>query len=229
MSAAPLIDRKLRYLQLIVVVLSVVFAAIVLNIQHKQAPEINGAILAEPQALAAFELRNHRGELVHTADLKGEWQLVSYGYTQCPDICPTMLSSLAQFQKRLDKSGEYRDLRVLFYTIDPSRDTVDKLANYVPWFDARFIGLRAESADEALIFERSLGMSSFLATVDETDGAGTAEYDVAHGFRLYLLDDQARLRAALAPISARDGSKHYDPESLFSDYIALREWFSQQG
>jgi protein SCO1/2 len=219
-------SSKIRYFGLAFILVTALFAGLVLNTHYGQVPEIHGAILPTPQLLPEFELRDHRGELVHRADLNGSWQLVSYGYTQCPDICPTMMSSLAQFQKLLDKRQQYGDLQIIFYTIDPQRDSIYQLANYVPWFDRRFVGLRPDSAEQGGIFERSLGMSS---VVSGADSENADNYQVAHGFRLYLLDDQARFRAALAPITERDGSKHYDPAILLKEYLALRHWFSRQG
>ena len=215
-----------------VLISSAFMANSILRTQFQQAPDVNGAVLATPLALPSFELRNHRGELVHKLDFLGRWQLISYGYTQCPDICPTMLSSLAGFLKLLDKEAQFDDLQVQFYSIDPEHDSIEKLANYVPWFDGRFIGLRADDPAQAAIFERSMGLQSYrngepeLANGDVAANSNSPE--IAHGFRLYLLDDQARLRASLAPISARDGSKYYEAEALLKDYLALRQWFANQ-
>ena len=120
----------------------------------------------------------------------------------------------------MDKQHRFQNLQVLFYTIDPGRDSAEQLANYVPWFDKRFVGLRADSAIQAERFEQSLGMQSFISP--EEGGA----YQVAHGFRLYLLDDQGRLRASLAPSSDRDGRKYFEPQKLLHDYLALRRWIA---
>lgn len=235
MSLGRIPRSFISYLFAAVLVTSAVMAAVIVRTAPQQAPEIEGAVLATPLALPNFELRDHNGRSVHKVDLKGRWQLISYGYTQCPDICPTMLSSLAGFRQLLDQESKFADLQVLFYSIDPERDSVEKLANYVPWFDRRFLGLRADDAKQAAIFERSLGLQRYTANSDEpADGAalqnvGASGPQIAHGFRLYLLDDQARLRASLAPISARDGSKYYEAETLLHDYLALRTWFAKQG
>ena len=232
MSRGPLSQNFFPFLLAGVLICSSLMAIFLLSAKPQQAPDINGAVLATPLALPAFELRDHQDNLIHTADLQGQWQLISYGYTQCPDICPTMLSSLAGFRKLLDQEKQFADLQILFYSIDPQRDSIEKLANYVPWFDARFIGLRADSPAQAAIFEHSLGLQSYtqgeLTSAAGGDVANAAAPQIAHGFRLYLLDDQARLRASLAPISARDGSKYYEAETLLNDYLALRKWFTKE-
>ena len=187
-------------------------------------PEIEGAILAKPLALPDFTLRNHRGEEVDKSDLQSRWQLVSYGFTHCPDICPTLLAELAKFQQLLDSQSRFNDLQVLFYSVDPERDSIAQLAGYVPWFDPRFVGLRADTPAQAAEFEQGLGLRAYIQDDGESDN-----YLVAHGIRLYLLDDQARLRASLAPLSERDGSQHFEAASLLRDYLALRRWFAGQG
>jgi len=232
MSRGPLPRYLIPSLLAAVLISSAFMANSILRTQFQQAPDVNGAVLAAPLALPSFELRNHRGELVNKADFFGRWQLISYGYTQCPDICPTMLSSLAGFQKLLDKEKQFKDLQVQFYSIDPEHDSIEKLANYVPWFDGRFIGLRADDPAQAAIFERSMGLQSYRMDEAELASVNVAAKlsgpEIAHGFRLYLLDEQARLRASLAPISTRDGSKYYEAEALLKDYLALRQWFAKQ-
>lgn len=194
--------------------------------QHSGPPNIQGAVLATPKPLPEVQLNDHNGKQITPQDFGNSWLLVSYGFTHCADICPTLLADLARFRKLLEQNPKYENLQIVFYTIDPQRDSEAQLAAYVPWFDTRFIGWRSPDPENAKRFEQSLGMSAF---VQASEQIGELEnkpenYQVAHGFRLYLIDDKARLRASLAPSSERDGSKYYQPERLLKDYLALRRW-----
>lgn len=202
-----------------VLLLSFAAALSILGSPQEVAPPIQGAVLPTPKRLAEFQLRDHSGGLVDRSSFQQQWHLVSYGFTYCPDVCPTLLADLSRFQSLLDEQGEFSDLKIWFYSIDPARDSVEALANYVPWFDSDFVGLRADDAKQAQSFERSLGIRATI-----TGTVGNEDYQVAHGFRLYLIDESGRLRAALAPTRMRDGREFYEPEVLLKDYLALRDW-----
>lgn len=187
-------------------------------------PDINGAVLPKPVSLDAVRLQDHRGEPYTSRDLQGQWHLITYGFTYCPDICPTTLSEVSQFKQALHGTSRFQDLQVLFYSVDPQRDSAQQLTDYLSWFDADFIGLRPPDSEAAQHFEQKLGINArILGDADATD------YQVAHGMMLYLLDEQGRLRAALAPVSERDGRKYFDPQLLLEDYLALRAWDASQG
>ena len=131
-----------------------VFAALYFN-QPVSPPLIQGVVLATPQPVEKFSLLDHSGKPFTNARLKGRWHIVSYGYTDGPDICPTTLSDLSKLERQLASDGEYTDLDVLFYTIDPQRDTVERLAQYVPYFSDDFVGLApGEQYADALPFWR---------------------------------------------------------------------------
>ena len=203
--------------------LALVAALYVLAPQQAAVPSIQGAVLPSPKTLPTFQLRNHRGDAVTADSFRKGWHLVSYGFTHCPDVCPTLLADLDRFQSLLDETGRFTDLTIWFYSVDPARDSVVALANYVPWFDPRFVGLRAEDAEQAQRFEQGLGIHATI-----TGTLGEADYEVAHGFRLYLLDAEGQLRAALAPTRNRAGQQYYEPPVLLEDYLALRRWADKQ-
>src|SRR5713226_9715070 len=87
-----------------------------------------------------FDLTDHRGKRRSLADFRGKVVSISFGYTHCPDECPTTLADLAQAVKQLDALGG--GVQVLFITVDPVRDTQQVLARYLAAFDPRFLGLR---------------------------------------------------------------------------------------
>lgn len=199
-------------------------AALVLWPRSPAPPDINGAILPTPKPVDELALQDHRGQRYTAADLQGDWHLITYGFTYCPDICPTTLREVAQFRSLLRDTGQFGDLTVLFYTVDPQRDTQAQLAEYLSWFDPAFVGLRATSDQAASRFEDTLGINARII-----GDASRTDYQVAHGMMLYLIDDRGQLRAALAPVSERDGRQYFDPQVLLRDYLAFRAWDRQQG
>lgn len=181
-------------------------------------PQIQGVLLPNANPLPAFELFDQQGQRFTNKDLVGRWHLVSYGFTTCPDICPTILSELATTVTQLGSEAD--DLRVLFYTIDHRRDTVGQLASYLSYFNDSFVGLTHfdDPANPHLPFEQSLGMVSRLVPDADPD---SRDYTVLHGFNLFLLNPQGELQAVFQPGRR---SLTFEPTKLAADYLAVREY-----
>jgi protein SCO1/2 len=110
-------------------------------IMSKDELQINGAIvLDQPRIFSDFELQDHRGDLFNIARMQGIWTIVFFGFTHCPDICPTTLAMLNDTYSKL-KDSEKELLQVVMISLDPERDTVEKLAEYVPYFNSEFTGV----------------------------------------------------------------------------------------
>jgi protein SCO1/2 len=110
-------------------------------IMSKEQLQINGAIvLDKPRIFSDFELEDHRGEVFNLDRMKGIWTIVFFGFTHCPDICPTTLTMLNETYSKL-KDSEKELLQVVMISLDPERDTVEKLAEYVPYFNPEFTGV----------------------------------------------------------------------------------------
>lgn len=110
-------------------------------IMSDQELRINGAVvLNKPRIFSDFELVDHRGELFNLDRMQGVWSIVFFGFTHCPDICPTTLATLNDTYSKL-KEQEKERLQIIMISIDPERDTADKLADYVPYFNPAFIGV----------------------------------------------------------------------------------------
>jgi len=99
----------------------------------------HGAVLQSPQPAQNFTLTNHLGQKMSLTDLRGKFVLLYFGYTICPDVCPTTLADLAKARKLLGKDGE--QIQVIMITVDPARDTQAVLADYVTHFHPSFIGM----------------------------------------------------------------------------------------
>ena len=128
---------------IVVVLFSTVFIAVgrMWLASSKQFPLINGVIIPNSNPLDDFIVLDHRNQKFTNQELLGKWHLLSYGYTNCPDVCPMTLTVLAQLSQHLKSDNESSDLSILFYTIDHQRDTVERLEKYLPFFDNNFLGL----------------------------------------------------------------------------------------
>lgn len=109
--------------------------------------QANGLYLMEtPRDIGDFALVDHRGEAFTPADLEGEWTLMFFGFTHCPDICPTTMAFLDRFLGELEGT-EAEDTEVVMISVDPARDTVEQLASYVPYFNEDFTGVTGDFLD----------------------------------------------------------------------------------
>lgn len=109
--------------------------------------KLNGLYLLDtPRDMGAFALVDHHGKPFDLERLKGRWSLVFFGFTFCPDICPTTMAFLNDFMASLEGT-EAQDTQVVMVSVDPARDTVEKLASYVPYFNPEFIGVTGEFLD----------------------------------------------------------------------------------
>ena len=140
-----------------------------------------------------FALTDHNGKARTLADFHGKLVLIFFGYTQCPDVCPTTMTELAQVMKQLGPQAD--QVQVLFVTLDPARDTQALLANYVPAFDPRFMGLRGDQAatekvakEFKIFFQKVPGKSEDSYTIDHT--AGSYVFDKAGQVRLFVRNGQ---------------------------------------
>lgn len=105
---------------------------------------ISGTLIPDPRPLTPFSLKDHNGGEFSQESIKGSWHLLSFGYTHCPDICPTTLAMLAQLADRMRQETLNAEIKTAFITIDPGRDTQAVLASYVPYFDSTFLGVTGD-------------------------------------------------------------------------------------
>jgi protein SCO1/2 len=168
-------------------------AAAALFWRHQQTvPQlVTGTWLAPSRALADFSLIDQQGRHFGSANLRGHWSIMFFGYTNCPDFCPTTLSTLAALQKQLRQEKGAVLPQVLFVSVDAKRDTPAQLAKYVPYFDPSFIGLTA--ADQPSIEEVARKLGVAVVITPSPDGG----YSVDHSGALFVLDPEGRLAALL--------------------------------
>lgn len=134
-----------------------------------------------------FSLIDPEGKVRTLADFKGKVVVMFFGYTQCPDICPTTLTEMQQVMTLLGPQSD--KVQVLFVTVDPERDTAAILKQYVPSFDPRFLGLRP--ADEAALEKVA---KDFKIYYKKVPGTSPGSYTMDHTAGSYAFDPQGRLR-----------------------------------
>ena len=151
-----------------------------------------------------FALTDHTGKARTLADFRGKVVVMFFGYTRCPDVCPTTLAELKAVKNQLGEDG--KRLQVLFVTVDPERDTQELLANYVPAFDPSFLGLHGDLAATARVAK------DFRVFYQKSPGKTPDSYTVDHTAGSYVFDPLGRLRLFV---------RHGNAASLASDIRTL--------
>jgi protein SCO1 len=143
--------------------------------------DITGAQFGTP-----LTLTDHNGKLRTLSDFKGKVVVMFFGYTHCPDVCPTTMSDLKQTMKLLGNDAD--KVQVLFITVDPERDTKEVLAKFVPSFDKRFIGLTGT------LEEVAKNMGSYKIFANKVPSASSGTYSIDHSAGLYVFDKTGTAR-----------------------------------
>ena len=147
-----------------------------------------------------FALTDHNGKLRTLADFRGKAVVIFFGYTQCPDVCPTTLAALKQAMEKLGPDADR--VQVLFITVDPERDTQDLLSRYVPAFDPRFLGLYGNADATARTAKE------FRVIYQKVPGTTPGEYSMDHSAGTFIYDPQGRLRLYVGQAQGADVFAH---------------------
>jgi len=146
-----------------------------------KSTDITGADFGRELALTG-----HDGKPRTLADFRGRFVVLFFGYTHCPDICPTTLVDMAEVMKKL--GSDAARVQVLFVTLDPERDTAAVLSQYVPAFDPGFLGLSGDAA------ATQRAAQEFKIFYEKRAGSTPSAYTVDHSAQSYVIDPQGRLR-----------------------------------
>ncbi len=177
---------------------------------YKQPPkELMGVLRPEPKPLASFNLVDHNKEPFTRQNLLGKWTFLFFGYTYCPDVCPMTLSVLTEFYKQLEGGAdELSNVQVLFVSVDPDRDTPEKLADYMSFFNKKFIAVTG-SKTEIDSFVRQYG-AGYILEQETSPG----EYLVSHTSAIFLVDPEGRLVALF--------SQPHSADTILAQYKKIR-------
>jgi protein SCO1/2 len=214
--------RKKRIIPIGSLVIGLIFGLVMLFTHLLVKPpappaELEGVIRSEFRQLAPFQLQSRGRAPITESSLLGHWSFVFFGYLSCPDVCPNTLHELNLFRNLLkDETGtEPEDLQILFVSVDPDRDSTEKLASYVAHFNRKFIGATAGKG----AIDRLLGQ--FGADYELEPETAPGQYLVAHTSAIFLVDPYGRLVATFS-------QPHY-ASTLLSQYKKITAYFSGTG
>lgn len=151
-------------------------------------------ILNKPKALNSFSLKDQHGKLFDLERLRGKWSLLFFGFTNCPDICPTTLTTLNQIYKILGKNSETLDnVQVVFISVDPGRDDLATLKKYVRYFNKDFLGVTGNKKQLSLL-AKQLGV--YYEVLDQY---GKKNYVVNHTAAIFVINKEAGYFGLMTP------------------------------
>lgn len=174
--------------------------------------ELGMAVFPEPPVITEFAFTDHRNESFTNKNLLGKWNLVFFGFTSCPDVCPLSMNALQLFYNELEDAGSENDVRVLMVTVDPQRDDPKIMAAYVTGYHQDFIGLSgAQSEISGLASDLFI---AFSEPVNHSTDHDNENYIVPHSGYIAFIDPEGNYRGVLREPHSRD--------SILQAYEAMR-------
>jgi cytochrome oxidase Cu insertion factor (SCO1/SenC/PrrC family) len=170
---------------------------VALRSSERSAAELMDVVMWNQEPIGGpFRLTDHKGTHRTDADFRGKLMLVYFGFTYCPDVCPTDLQAMGSALDRLGAAGD--SVQPLFITVDPERDTPQALADYVPLFHPRLVGL---SGDATSIWQTARAYKVYHAKVPTADNS---DYTVDHSGFIYLMDRAGQYLGFFPPGTSPD-------------------------
>ena len=198
MASRPANPRTPPRFALIAIVFAgvlVIAAGVLLAFALRETPRGAAGTALASAIGGQFQLTDQNGKPFSDANLKGKWHLIFFGYTHCPDACPTALNEMSI---ALDRLGIKRDeVGVVFITVDPERDTPDVLKSYVQSFDAPIVAL---TGSPEAVAQAAKAYRVFYAKHPRADG----DYDMDHSAVIYVMNPEGRFTATFTPDSSAD-------------------------
>ncbi|WP_445362912.1 SCO family protein [Microbulbifer sp. ANSA003] len=214
------IDKQKRGIRITVIVLLVLILAVLAGFIHKlgqpriitdEELRINGTVkLQRPRIIEDIQLLSDDSRYFYTKDFQGKWTLVFFGFTHCPDICPTTLSTLNNFYKTLDESTR-ASTDVVLVSVDPSRDKPEQLGQYVRYFNSEFRGITGD-------FFKLKKFATQLNVPFNKVSLAEGGYTIDHGSQVVLINPRGHYHAFFkAPL---------DPAKMKLTYRSIRATFN---
>ena len=174
-----------------------------------EPPETEATWLEGGRLITDFDLIDQDETRFDNERLQGQWTFMFFGFTYCPDICPMSLAAMNHIESLLADTGDNEDLQVVFVSVDPERDTPDRLAEYVSWFGEDYLGVTGEM-ERIEVLTRDLGIVH--ARHDTDDG----DYQIDHSAQFLLINPDGHLQAIFR--------YPHEPESIASDFRQMRAY-----
>lgn len=179
----------------------------------KQLPELKSTIiLPSPKTLSDIQFTTHENKPFTRENLLGVWTILFPGFTNCPDICPTTMQTLKTVKQAMVKANSWGNYRIVMMTVDPKRDTIDKLSKYVPYFDPDFTGITADEKTTTS-FAKQIGVLFF-----PRDENGAEDYEVDHSASIILINPEGQWAGAI--------SAPHNHDEIITDLTALASFYA---
>lgn len=207
---------KVRML-IIVAVVTITGSVYAIHAMHDQRfPKPLRGFAVDPKPIGEISLIDKSGRPLGRQHFAGKWTLVFFGYTNCPDVCPSTLLQLEQLKKSLGSNPDSNHYQFLFITVDPTRDTQSRLKSYVEYFDKDFDAAGGD-IDHIKDFEKVFGAFHHYEKKSKED----TRYSVAHSAEIYIVDPNERYVGKFLP--------PFDINNLTRKLTALSEFIQQKG
>jgi len=175
-----------------------------------------GLLWPNPKQITPFQLIGQNAKTFDLENLKGHWSMIFFGYTHCPDICPTTMTLMNSIVSELSEEKQPTP-RVIFVTVDPERDTQEHLADYVTYFNPAFLGLTGSEENIASLTKQIGILSMKIPDENSTEGS---EYLMDHSASILLIGPEARLIGIFSAPHSKADIKHR--------YLAMRNFIDNQ-
>lgn len=183
----------------------------------KPPEEIADYLFWQAKDLADFRLAGAGGKTLSPDDLKGKWSFIFFGYTHCPDVCPTTLGAMGKAFKLLEQTPAVsQEIQGIFISVDPGRDTPESLKEYVSHFGNQLMGVTGDAA-QLEAFARQM---SALYTVHAGDPKQSDTYLVSHNSTIFLVDPRGRLYGRFPPPQT--------PQELAGVFVKIRAFYNER-
>jgi protein SCO1/2 len=182
--------------------------------EHGLPKDIASAYIPGGRPLAGIRLIDHNGQPFTEQRFKGKWTFMFFGYTHCPDVCPTTMLIMKAVWARLPEAAKQApEPQMLFVSVDPDRDTPEILKSYATFYNPEFLGVTAKHKYLDILTKQVGALYGY------DDGVNEGEYTVNHSAQLVLIDPDGRFRAVFSPPLAVD--------DIVRTFPAIREYYQR--
>ena len=187
------------------------------NNDTKIPKNLYATVLPNARPLAGFNLIDQKNQIFSPVQLKGQWSFLFFGFTNCPDVCPTTLKVMQSVWKTLPtKMGDIGHPKLYFISVDPDRDNAKNLEQYVQFFNPEFNAATGK-LDELDKLTNQIGI---LYGYDEKENGNDKDYIVNHSAQLILVDPKGRMRAVISP--------PHIPKTIAANFQTIRTFYGDE-
>ena len=188
--------RNIIFVFLVLFGMSVLFAYFqsLPSLLQKKPTLLTGKILTRPMELDNFELIDQNNQTFNSESLKGNWTILFFGYTNCPDVCPTTIYKLAEVKNDVNQNLPSKNFNTVLVTLDPDRDTPERLNEYIGYFDESMLGVTGTYKN---IQSFSSNLSVFYQRINKDGG-----YDFNHTASIFVFNQDGSLFATMSPATS---------------------------